>query len=240
MITSTVTATESTSAPAIPEQAKSEVNQAIGMYDRAQSLTIVTVEDYSNAGAFLHTIKNRAKEIDTLRMSMTRPLDDAKAKIMSFFRPATDKLNDAATIISRTMITWETEQERIRKEAQAKAEEAARKRSEDENIALAAELERSGDTELAEQVLTSQVEVAPVKIASSVPRTATAFSRETWSGEVTNLMELVKAIAEGKAPISLVQANMVAINGVARSLKSSMKYPGIRAVSSKSMTSRRS
>lgn len=222
----------------IHDKAQQEVNQAITLYDQAQSVQIATVDDYSNAGAMLQDVKNRVKQIDELRKSMTRPLDDAKAKIMAFFKPASDKLNDAATIISNTMLVWEDEQERIRQEAEQKAHKEARERTEEEQLALAAELEASGDKETAEAIISAPVEVAPVKIQSTVPRTAQAFSRETWSGEVTDLMALVKAIAEGKAPLNLVMANQTAINGLARSLKRSMNYPGIRAISSKTMASR--
>jgi hypothetical protein len=223
----------------LTDKAQSEVNQAITLYERAQSIQISTIEDFSNAGVLLQSVKSRAKEIDDLRKSMTTPLDSAKKKIMDFFRPATDKLNDATKTISNTMIAWENEQERIRQEAQREAERLARERAETENLSLAAELERSGNQELAEQVINTQVEVVPVKVQSIVPRSAQAFSRETWSGECTNLMALVKAIAAGQAPISLVMANTVVINGLARNLKGSMSYPGIQFVSSKSMSSRR-
>ena len=230
-----------TTATALPmtEHARQEVDQAITLYDHAQTVTIATVDDYSNAGALLQDIKNRSKQIDELRKSMTSPLDMAKKKIMDFFRPAADKLNDAATIISRTMIAWENEQERIRKEEERKREEEARKRAEEEALAMATEAEQSGDAELAEAIISQPVEVAPVKIQSAVPRTAQAFSREVWSAEVTDLMALVKAIATGQAPLNLVQANTTALNGMARSLKSSMKYPGVRAICNKTMTSRR-
>jgi hypothetical protein len=52
----------------------------------------------------------------------------------------------------------------------------------------------------------------------------------TWSAEVTSLAELVQAVARGEQPITLLQANMVALNGMARSLRGAMKIPGVKAV----------
>ena len=53
--------------------------------------------------------------------------------------------------------------------------------------------------------------------------------RETWAAEVTDLMQLVRAVAAGTVPINALMANMVFLGQQARSLKQAMRYPGVRA-----------
>jgi hypothetical protein len=50
---------------------------------------------------------------------------------------------------------------------------------------------------------------------------------ETWKAEIVDLMALVKAVAEGRAPISLLSGNQVAVNSIAKH-KGTLTYPGIR------------
>jgi hypothetical protein len=52
-----------------------------------------------------------------------------------------------------------------------------------------------------------------------------------WYAEVSSLQMLCKAIAEGKQPVTLIQANMTALNSMAKALKSSMNIPGVVAKS---------
>lgn len=218
--------------------AEKEVSQAIALYDGAKKIQVITADDYTNAGQILKEVKGKSKQLDELRKSMTRPLDDSKKKIMEFFRPAEEKLAEAARIISKPMIEWETQQERNRREAERIAQEEAQKRAEEEALQLAVEVEQSGDTELAEQIISQPVQVPVVKIASAVPKTNGTFSRETWKAEVVDIKALASAVASGKVPAEALQANMPFLNQMARSFKGGLNYPGVRAIAEKSITSR--
>lgn len=104
-----------------------------------QSETLLTVctaykvanpADYEVAGLELRRVKDAQKRLDELRKSMTRPLDVAKKAIIEFFRAPEDKLAKAEAGIKRAMVTYQDEQERLRREEQRKAEEAARRERE--------------------------------------------------------------------------------------------------------------
>ena len=86
--------------------------------------------DYEVAGLELRRVKDAQKRLDELRKSMTRPLDAAKKAIMDFFRAPEDKLAKAEAGIKRAMVTYQDEQERLRREEQRRAEEAARRERE--------------------------------------------------------------------------------------------------------------
>jgi hypothetical protein len=217
---------------------ETEINQAIALSDEVRAVRVVTPSDYTAAGLFLRSIKGKIKEIDTLRKSMTKPLDESKKNIMALFQPAELKLAEAVTVVSRAMITWENEQETKRREFERRAQAEAQKRAEEEALAMAIEVEATGDTELAEVIIAESVIAPPVKILSTVPKINGTFSRETWSAEVTDIKALAIAVAAGQAPVESLQANMTFLNQMARSFRDSLKYPGVRAVSSRSITSR--
>lgn len=224
--------------PTITPEIKETVNTAINLSHKANAVTVKNADDHISAGKLLSTVRSRIKELTDKRKSLTQPLDNIKKDITALFKPAIDRLETAKKSISKGMLDWEREEEQRRQEEQRKAEEEARKRAEEEALEQAAAAEQAGDTELAAQILEEPVEVAPVRVASTVPRSSTAFSRETWSAEVTDIMALVKAVAAGTVPIAAIKADTVFLNNQARALKKTMNYPGVRAVSSKSMSGR--
>jgi hypothetical protein len=69
--------------------------------------------------------------------------------------------------------------------------------------------------------------VAPV-IRRAPPRARGVATMQLWKAEVTDLSALVKAIAKGEAPLSLIQPNLTVINAQARSLRSDFRAPGVR------------
>jgi hypothetical protein len=82
-------------------------------------------------------------------------------------------------------------------------------------------------TEAAEAVLDAPVAAERVKMPE-VPKADGTSYRETWSAEVVSLAALVKAVAEGKAPIAYLEANTQALNAAARTFKGTVEIPGVR------------
>lgn len=63
--------------------------------------------------------------------------------------------------------------------------------------------------------------------------------RMTFSAEVTDLMELVKAVAAGTAPIEAIQADTKFLGAQARAFKKAGQlYPGVMAVAERSISAR--
>ena len=207
---------------------------AINLLDLAKSIVIVTNEDRIVA-------EEKIQGAKTLEDEIFAYLDPPRAKAYEDYKYHKQRLDDAIKplqnarqIYKQKCIAWDQEQERIRQEAQRKAEEAARLRAEEEALAAALAAEQEGDKETAEAIIAEPVQVAPV----IVPKTAPAASRlsagrEVWSAEVVNLMDLCKAIVAGKASINLILPNQPALNKMASAMKSTLAIPGVRAVSKK-------
>lgn len=160
---------------------------------------------------------------------------------------------------------WQAEQVQLRREAEANARRERERLEDEERARVAAERARllkeaediclseavaaaeRGDVQAAEKLLT--VPVVPPAVAprpvftptvavQAAPKLEGVSFREEWAADVESLMDLVQAVANGKAPITLVQENMVALNQMARALKKSMNVPGVRAVSKRTTSVR--
>jgi hypothetical protein len=216
----------------MPDAQLSERAQAL--LDTAKARTITTGEQYEAAAAELIVIKAKYGEIEAERMSLRKPLALVMDRIQAIYRSPLTFLEEAERIVKRKMSDYQQAQETLRIENQRKADEAARK--EQEKIrAQAAKAEAAGKVEKAEALQQrAQAVVAPV-IQYSVPQVAGIGTRENWYAECTDLMVLVKAIAEGKAPLSLVMANDKVLGQQARSLKKDFVAPGVRVWSDKNI-----
>jgi hypothetical protein len=206
---------------------------ALVVIDAARSVVIATTTDYQFAQGLMGDIKSRIKLLEETRMGQTRPLDESKKRILDFFRAPLQKLEDAKAHLNNIMVRWVEDQEKIRREEERRLQEEARKRAEDEAIRQALEAEAAGETQEAEAILQEPVYVPPIKVNSTVPKSKESHVRETWSCEVVDLKALVVAIAQGKAPLQAVEADMAFLNGQARSYKQALSIPGVKPVSKK-------
>lgn len=163
---------------------------------------------------------------------------------------------EADKAYSKAMGAYEQEQERIRCEAEEAArrdrerlerEEAERVRSEqarltkeeeDRRLAEAAAAEARGDTETAARIIEAPVETptvaarpvfVPVAPVAPAPVVKGLSFRDNWKAEVTDVMALVRAVAKGEQPITLLEPHMPALNQMARALKQAMNVPGVKA-----------
>lgn len=139
------------------------------------------------------------------------------------------------------------EQEKIR---QAEALRKQREEEEAEALRQAEELAAQGRQEEADKVLSDgaekavelhkqeqAVEAAPVVVTAPTQvepkKTAGAAIKTTWKAEVFDIVLLCKHIVDNPGARNLVEPNMTALNGMARSLKEGFSMPGVRAVSDK-------
>jgi membrane protein involved in colicin uptake len=122
------------------------------------------------------------------------------------------------------------EQERLEKEiANAKNEKA---KAEFEVAQAKAKAEQEKAARLAEERRQQAEEIfvpAPV-IAPTLQKIEGTSIRENWSAEVVDLLALIKAVADGKAPITWLKIDQVAINKQATATKNSLQFPGIRFI----------
>lgn len=140
-------------------------------------------------------------------------------------------LLSAESQLKRIRVAYIQEQERKRREEEQALQAKLRKQEEDRRIAEAAALEDAGMQADGLSVLDEPQHQIAVVMPPPVPKVDGISHREQWSAEVTNMLELIKGIVDGTVPVIAVMPNQTFLNQQARSLKSLLQYPGVKAVS---------
>ena len=218
--------------------AKPEVVAATATVNELVTLTanyaITTADQYEAGSSMLMRVKAAQTTLEETRTSITGPMNTALKAINAFFKGPADKLATAESGIKQAMIGYTNEQARLQRLEQQRADEAARKERE-KLQQRARKAEASGKVEKAEQLQEAAVTVVAPVINRAPQKIAGIGFRENWYAECTDLMALVKAIAAGQAPLSLVMANDKVLGSQARSLKEHFVAPGVRVWSDKNI-----
>ena len=229
-----------------PAESVTAAEDAVGREDAqiaeleasAGALTIETAEQLQASSTMLSAIKARQKDMTDLRLSITRPQDEAKRRVMEVFKPALDRLGAAEQKIKSAVLTYTQEVERKRREEQARLDaDAERERL--RLATLAEKQEGEGHEERAGASRQRAESVTAPTVARPPAPTGAVHVRTTWSAEVVSLAELVRACADGKAPLALLQPDMPSLNAMARTQKERFDIPGVKAVAEQGVAARR-
>lgn len=231
----------------------------------AKSITIADAQSRVIAAEQLSKIKGWWNSIEAERKAAKEPFDTEAKRVQDYFKPALDTLTTVEGAIKKAIIAFDEEQERLRRLAEAKAEEDARKTR--EALSEKAEkLDAKGKVEQAEAVRENAATIvaAPVAVIAHAPiKTKGTGTRTNYSAEVMDLMELVLGVAaielqkrsagdpaklmqiiQGYARFNtnaaFVQADQKALDGMAKALKESFNnmYPGVQLKTEKSLSQR--
>jgi hypothetical protein len=142
-----------------------------------------------------------------------------------------DRVRVGAATRDADLKKFERDQEEARQRLQREAEEKQRREEQERKLEAATAAEAVGLSEQAVETILTAPSVAPAPIAApTLQRVKGLGHRENWCAEITDLHALVKAVAKDKKLLPLLEANMPALNAQARSLKTAMQIPGVKAV----------
>ena len=233
--------------------------QALTWPERAQALAVRDQQTYDQATALLKGTALLEKEIKNHYGPLKQAAHNAHKKITAAEKGILEPVERAGAILRGSIGKYTQEQERIRREEErrvreeavriereriveeASQREARRKEEEEKRLEVATEAESFGATEeeihhILEgdedipQEWTAPPPVATPRVQPTFQATKGVSTREVWSAQVTSIRVLAHAVGTGNAAPNLIQPNMVALNGLARSLKGAMNVPGVKAV----------
>ena len=204
--------------------------RALSIPERAKTTTITTAAEYIAAGELLKTIKGLSAEIDETFDPIIKAAHTAHKEAITQKNKVAAPLLEAEAILKPRIAGYLREEETKRRNEELRLQKEAEDRAKEEQLANAVILDDIGETAMANRVLQEEIYVPPVVLPSAAPKVSGISMRETWSAQVVDLMTLVKAVAAGIAPIQCLQANTVFLGQQARSMKSALSYPGVRAV----------
>jgi hypothetical protein len=205
---------------------------ALSVRDEAMLIVITDQPSYDAAAAKFTAVTALEKEIAGHYAPLKQKAHESHKAICDAEKTMLGPVQDAKRILSRAIGAFDEEQERKRREEQRKLEAEARKREEEERIAAAVEVEQMGASEEeVEAVLSTPAPAMKIQAPPTYQRAAAIATREVWSAELTDFPALVKAATENPAYLIYLEANTTQLNSTARSQKSAMRVPGVKAVS---------
>ena len=194
----------------------------------AKAVTVTDAESCEKATQAGRVLQASGREVEEFYRPVKQQIDSLKKPVLA------DEAADFAAIdtekkrLGAEITEFNRKQAAIRAEEERVAREAAEKQAREELLARAVELEASGDHEQAEAVLDEEVVTSVVIQNTAPPRAAGQVSKVAYSMEITNLAELVKAVAAGKAPVLAVVADEAWLNAKARLDKEAYSVPGTK------------
>jgi hypothetical protein len=200
----------------IEQQVKQE---SVALVTQAQTFTITDVVTYQKVADFRATLKGMIKKagdfIDPIVDSAYKTWKEAKAKQAELVDP----LNSALKLCNGKLAEYTTEQERIQREAQRKADEEARKKQEALDKKAKEALKKGDEAKATELLEKSEAVQAPV-IQREVPKTTSALKYRDVPRFVVEQPELV--------PAEFTKPDEVKIGSRVRETKGTVKIAGVR------------
>lgn len=211
----------------LTDSAKNLANSTVADFKEYPAPEIKSNDDYQAAGELLKKVKGKYKELEGMRTSITKPLNTAKKQVDEFFRGPKEVLKGAETKIKAALVTYDNEQERIRREEQRKIDEQraaqeAQMKKEAEQAALAA-LD-AGEVEKAEAILETKDQLVVVAPKAQKASVAGISYRTVWRARVVDFTAL---------PDDYKLVNTTALGKVAREKKEGAEVPGVEFYSEK-------
>ncbi|MBI5193252.1 MAG: hypothetical protein HZA08_07415 [Nitrospirae bacterium] len=201
----------------LPETSKVD-NQALQAKEVANSMVISDDTTYIKAGEFLKGLKAIAGEIkETFRPGIEQAFKLHRT-LISTEKNHLEPVAEAESIIKKKMMGYQDEQERKRREEEARLREEARKREEEARLAEAVFHEAAGNNEEAEAILNLPIEPPPVILPKATPKVAGISTRVIWKFRIVDA---------NKIPREYMIPYEQAIGALVRALGDAAKIPGI-------------
>lgn len=213
------------------EQLEQRVNANVAA---ARQLKVVSLETRTEAAEFAKGIKALRKEAEEHHRPMIDAAYKAHKESVAALKRIDDPLAEAERIVKGQIGTYDTEQDRIRRDAERKAQEEARRRQEAEALAAAEAAKAAGATEAeAEAILTEELAAPLVVPATPAPAPAEkqgVGTRFNYKAQVRDMTMLLRFVADNPTFMNLVTPNESALNALARAQKEAFDIPGCRLV----------
>ena len=90
----------------LEEQANQISEASVGLVEMLRLYEVTDDWEYVEAAEQLRAIKGMQADLLQLRLSLTRPLDESKKRIMTLFREPTERLEEAERLLKRALGTY--------------------------------------------------------------------------------------------------------------------------------------
>jgi hypothetical protein len=203
------------------------VQKAEALEAMAGRAVIESDETYAKGLQFLQIAIRDWDQVEALRKTIKGPIDDYGKLIQATFLPVLGRIDAAKGVVNKKMLTHKQAVEAKAREEQ----EAIRKKQQEEADRLA-EAERKKGNEAGAAAIQEAAAVIPQReVVTSLSSVSfggmKAGTRKVWQGTVAKPLDVLKAIIEGRVPISVLTWNQADLNRYAVTIKVKGELNGI-------------
>lgn len=192
----------------------------------AEAIKINSPQEYQQAGDIIRLLKVEAKNLEGKRKELTTPLDIVKKGLMDWFKPLSAKYEAVTKQLTQTAIAYANEQERIKREAIAKAE--AERQKEVERLRKLQENAKREETKEKYEDKILEAELAPAPIIEQ-PKVEGVSYRVAIKIEITD---------PSKVPAHFLIPDEKAIKAFVVATKGNQEVAGVKIIKEKVLVSR--
>jgi hypothetical protein len=213
-----------------PEVKRNQAESLV-LFREAQLAVVESQETYDAGAEAAQKIRRIRKFFDGLLNPLIRAQAYAHRVALQAKKDVDKPLCDAELIWKQKLTGYEVKQRQIEEETRRRKDAEHEQRQREMAEAMAADAKAKGATKGEQAAIVEEVvSEPPPPVVSTFTRSTAVSSRETWTGEVTNFMELVKAVAAKKVGLNVLKVNQSALNGLATANKNQLSVPGVKAV----------
>jgi hypothetical protein len=195
--------------------------RAMTIVQAAQVLQIKTKDDYVQAAGLWKDLTAMGKEIKEAFNGIIEKAHAAHKEAIAQRDKYLDPVDKATKQVKSLMLSYDAEQDRLRRAEEARLAELARKAEEEARLAEALALEANGQKAEAEAVLSEQVQAPVMIIKKDTPKVEGGpVFRTVWKFRITDAAKL---------PREYLAPDEVKIGQVIRALKNMTNIPGVQA-----------
>lgn len=205
---------------------------ALLLPDKARAFTITDAESYQRVCDFAIGVKALRLEIAATFDDHIRRAYEAHRELCAEKRRAEADAVLAERIAKDLIVAWDVAEDNRIEATRLQLETIARDVVSEAVLDRAQAAEQAGDTEGAAAILDAPL-VVPVASMPPPPRPAGIAGRVTWRAQVTDLLALVRFVAQQPQYLPLLLANGKALDQQARSLQGRLALPGVKAVATR-------
>jgi len=200
-----------------------------------EGLDVTDEETQGQVGDLVKMMNHRRRKLEDKRESLVKPLNLVVREINALFKPPRDRIDAIVQIAKKKMNRFAQAQVALEDEKRRIAQREAQEEREEAQKLADALREKAGQeaavvADVVEEEAEKKVEVAakPAKVATTRGQESSVIITKTWKAQVVDLLELAKAVADGKLPTHVLEPNMTALIDIAREKKDEGTIHGVR------------
>lgn len=202
---------------------------------RSKDLVIANQEQLVLAALLLIDVKNRYKELDAQRKTITNPMDAAKKAVMDLFRNPLTKLEKAEEGLKKAIMKYDDERKEIARIEQARVQKLIDQENAKQQKLIDQKIERAeaaGKIEKVEDLILQKENIIPIAapvVAPKIEKPSSVSYKITYAAEVVDI---------NLVPREYLVANIQALTKIGQATKGTISIPGVKFTEVKTLASR--